>query len=75
MLQDKSTISIQPITLENIQHLRKLNAVLLPVNYNDKFYNDLIVTNDKQLSCLGNTKLTAFIYSSKPLLSSIDNSR
>ena len=47
------------ITPHNIKQLKRLNQVVFPVTYNDKFYKDVLEVGE--LAKLGNT-LTCIIY-------------
>ena len=52
----KMTVSIElgDITQHNIKQLKKLNQIIFPVSYNDKFYKDVLEVG--QLAKLGNLK-------------------
>merc|ERR1712135_6844 len=39
----RATIELGDITPHNLQQLKRLNQVVFPVSYNDKFYKDIVV--------------------------------
>ena len=51
-LQD---ISLSPVSEVLIPHLKRLNSVLFPVVYNDRFYKDVLYTHPQGLSAIGNS--------------------
>lgn len=36
------TIELGDVTVHNIKQLKKLNQIVFPVHYNDKFYKDVL---------------------------------
>lgn len=36
------TIELGEVTVHNIKQLKKLNQIVFPVSYNDKFYKDVL---------------------------------
>jgi hypothetical protein len=53
-------IELGEITVHNIKQLKKLNQVVFPVSYNDKFYKDVLEVGP--LAKLGKTFLIKKIY-------------
>lgn len=51
------TIELGDVTVHNIKQLKKINQIVFPVHYNDKFYKDVLELGP--LAKLGNplTKL------------------
>lgn len=49
MLEEEDPIFVY-IRPESIEALRKLNAILFPVSYNELFYQNLVDTPDRMLS-------------------------
>lgn len=41
-LLDRATIELGDVTPHNLQQLKRLNQVVFPVSYNDKFYKDIL---------------------------------
>lgn len=39
-------IVLGDVTLHNIKQLKRLNQVILPVSYNDKFYKDTLLAGE-----------------------------
>jgi N-alpha-acetyltransferase 50 len=44
------TIELKPILRENVDILRRLNAVCFPIVYNDAFYRDIVLRKDDGLT-------------------------
>jgi N-alpha-acetyltransferase 50 len=42
LLSLRSKIELGDVTQHNIRQLKKLNQVVFPVSYNDKFYKDVL---------------------------------
>lgn len=38
----RATIELGDVTPHNLQQLKRLNQVVFPVSYNDKFYKDIL---------------------------------
>lgn len=55
---NRGRIELGDITQHNIKQLKKLNQVVFPVTYNDKFYKDVLEVGE--LAKLG--MVIAFIY-------------
>ncbi|KAL9940506.1 hypothetical protein V8E36_001211 [Tilletia maclaganii] len=51
--QERSSISLTAPTPNNIGQVRKLNSVLFPVRYSDKWYKDILKSDNVALSRLG----------------------
>lgn len=54
-----SRIELGDVTPHNIKQLKRLNQVIFPVSYNDKFYKDVLEVGE--LAKLGNTHLSCSI--------------
>jgi hypothetical protein len=51
----RATIELGDVTPHNLQQLKRLNQVVFPVSYNDKFYKDILEAGE--LAKLGTTSL------------------
>ncbi|KAJ3089855.1 N-alpha-acetyltransferase 50 [Quaeritorhiza haematococci] len=51
-LEETSRVLLLPVTNDNVDFLKRLNASLFPVHYNNKFYQDVLTVHPKQLSRL-----------------------
>ena len=49
----RATIELGDVTPHNLQQLKRLNQVVFPVSYNDKFYKDILEAGE--LAKLGTT--------------------
>ena len=52
-------IELGDITVHNLRQLKKLNQIVFPVSYNDKFYKDILEVG--QLAKLGNLRFSLFV--------------
>lgn len=48
------------VTVHNIKQLKRLNQVVFPVTYNDKFYKDVLEVGE--LAKLGNVQYYSYLY-------------
>ncbi len=48
------------ITSDNIKDLKRLNQVLFPINYNERFYQHLVEINPPELSRIGGNSFSVF---------------
>ena len=46
MCRETSRIELGDVTPHNIKQLKRLNQVVFPVSYNDKFYKDVLEVGD-----------------------------
>lgn len=51
-MKPKGRTELGDVTPHNIKQLKKLNSVVFPVSYNDKFYKDVLEVGE--LAKLGN---------------------
>jgi len=42
----RETVELGEVTVHNIRQLKKLNTVVFPVSYNDKFYKDVLLAGE-----------------------------
>lgn len=54
----RATIELGDVTPHNLQQLKRLNQVVFPVSYNDKFYKDILEAGE--LAKLGNSIQSTF---------------
>ena len=43
-------IDFGPITLDNVEQLRKVNTACFPILYNDTFYKDVVIRKNEGLN-------------------------
>lgn len=51
-------ITFAPITVNNLGTVRKLNSVLFPIKYSEKFYSDILLPEIEDFCQLGVFTLT-----------------
>ncbi len=56
----RATIELGDVTPHNLQQLKRLNQVVFPVSYNDKFYKDILEAGE--LAKLGTTYLIFLLF-------------
>jgi hypothetical protein len=52
-MPQESTIDLGDLTDKNVGQLKILNAAIFPVQYNNKFYSDLLLPGREELTKLG----------------------
>ena len=60
-LFSRGRIELGDVTVHNLKQLKRLNQVVFPVTYNDKFYKDVLEVGE--LAKLGKWKMTLVIKS------------
>jgi ribosomal protein S18 acetylase RimI-like enzyme len=46
VIMTRETVELGEVTVHNIRQLKKLNTVVFPVSYNDKFYKDVLLAGE-----------------------------